>query len=470
MGGVTYLGLDNFFETETKTLNNDGEWPGTSATSVYLGYLNPAYDILTITPKNVQNLVDNGTYVFRLVGCETVQQTEVIRTVTYIRLTKIMPDEAKQLTFRPKQEGQWKDGKVELNNWESKDGTGQFMAFMIPNKEAAGSYGWTAPWAWGFAYHETAAEQVASYEAVPRIDNGFKNLSNVFYNLSLNGQNGYNTGVYDAWEWDRNFEFIFKNALFDAANNKVVDLADYNDKGVLGAGEGITYQHPGYGGWGNYKAENYKYMLDVHANFIDGLTSHDIATYYVYRGVSTTLKADGTLNAYAQNWRVGNGQDLKAIFACWHHANKYDWDGGASKKPTLQWTHDGNEYTVANKKQTGFEKITNFNWYDPEFFGKGTAKAGDKTFKTLFANGWIDFTAATIQLNTKADGSGQINPYFVPSLDLANACIEFTQKNTQSDAAPIADHDEYLLMKVKDAFDHDVFVSLPVGILKPSTK
>ena len=453
----------NFFDAETKTVANYGEWAGSYSTSEYLGYLNPAFDILTITPKNVQNLVDNGTYKFKLVGCEYVQQTRVIRTVTYITLTKIMPEESKQLVFRPKQEGQWKGGVAALNNWESKDGTGKFMAFMIPNKEAAGNYYWYAPWTWGFAYHQTPAEQQASYEAIPRIDNGFKNLSNVFYNLSVNGQNGYNTGVYDWTEWDRNFEFIFKNALFDATNNKVVDLADYDIWGNLGKGEGITYQHPGYGGSGDYKSENYKYMLDVHASFIDGLTSHPVVINYVYRGVSTTLNADGTLNTFAQNYLVNNGQELEAIFACWHHANKYAWDG--NKKPALQWTHEGNEYTAANGKATGFEKITNYNWYDPEFFGNG--KATSKTFKEFFTLGWFDLTAATLQLNTEPDGTGQKNPYFVPTWNLANSCIEFSQ-NPQNEQAPIADHVEYLLMKVKDAYDHDVFVTLEVDILKPS--
>ena len=465
----------NFFDTETKTAVSYGAWPGNYSTSEYLGYLNPAFDVLTITPKNIQNLVDNGTYKFKLVGREDVQKTSVIRTVTYITLTKIMPDEAKQLTFRPKQEGQWKDGVVALNNWESKDGTGTFMAFMVPNREADGTINlWNAPWVWNtYAVHQTLAEQVASYDAVTysngvnKADNGFKNLSNVFYNLSVNGQNGFDgAGGYDNNLWDQDFEFIFKSALWDAANNKVVDLRGYKD-GKLGNGNGIMFEAPGYWYYGDptdFRSTNYKYMLDVAPGFIDGLTSHDLATYYVYRNVSTTLKNDGSLNEFAVNWRVANGQDLKAIFACWHHANKFDWDGGASKKPTLQWMHEGKEDNVA------FSKITNLNWYDPQFFGKGTAKADDKTFETLYTNLWLDFANATVQLNTKADGTGQINPYFVPSLDLANKKILFTQKNTQLDAAPIADHDEYLLITVKDCFDHDVFVSLPVGILKPSTK
>jgi hypothetical protein len=85
-----------------------------------------------------------------------------------------MPTEAKKVTFRPKQ--------------ETTDGSGDVIAYMIPNKEVNLFYAYN-PWLDGnFAPHQTVAEMEACYDAqnAKNTSNGFKNLTNIFYNLSQN--------------------------------------------------------------------------------------------------------------------------------------------------------------------------------------------------------------------------------------------------------------------------------------------
>ena len=68
--------------------------------------------------------------------------------------------------------------------------------------------------------------------------------------------------------------------------------------------------------------------------------------------------------------------------------------------------------------------------------------------------------------------AGLDNPYFKPELKLDPSnkiYLEFTQQSVQTDAAPVADHEETLKLKFKDKYGHDVEISLPVTVKKPTT-
>jgi mannose/fructose-specific phosphotransferase system component IIA len=62
----------------------------------------------------------------------------------------------------------------------------------------------------------------------------------------------------------------------------------------------------------------------------------------------------------------------------------------------------------------------------------------------------------------------QVNPYFVPTIEGKE--IKFTQKDTQLDAAPTADHQETLVITLVDAFGHQVAISLDVTVKAPEKK
>ena len=369
---------------------------------------------LTITPKNIENLIDDATYVFTLTGYQTVGTapniTLVPRTVTTITLQKLMPTTAKTLEFRPKQ--------------EVTDGSGKFIAYMIPNKGNA----WATPWATTFA---TDDNTVYNTTAGAYADNGFKNLNNVFYNLNN----------------DATFEFVFKNSLRKSAT-EIVDLKNANG--------GIIYDTPGTGVDPNH------YMLDVATEFIDGATEHAVEVSTVYPGISSKLKADGSVDKFRANYPVQNTQNLTAIYACWHHASTFAWrwvpKAGTvpahSSQPRIKWTHEG------TTKTSPFTDIVSTNSYDNPWFGKD--------LKTLMTNTWL-INPTGVELNTKADGTGQKNPYFVPTITTGTATITYTQVNTQTDSAPVAEHTEYIIFKMKDAYGHDVVISLPVTILDPNT-
>lgn len=354
---------------------------------------------LTITPQNMENLVDGATYVFTLTGYENVGGTDVPRTITTITLQKTMPTAAKTLQFLP-------DKEVIA-------GSGKFMLYLIPNKGNA----WARPWATNFADETTAVYQATEGNYV---DNAYIDLNNVFYNLNN----------------DKSLQFVFKSSLRNTANTADIDLFN------AATDWGIIYNSPGN--------DSRHYALDVDARYINGVTEHDVEVSTIYDNVSTTLKADGTVSKYAKKYLVKSSQDLKAVYACWHHASTFDW-GYANKtykQPKIQWTVGGAD------KTTALSDISNTAAYYSSMFGKD--------LKTLVDNAYLILPSTpSIQLNTKADGTGQKNPYFVPSI--STTAITYTQTS----AAPNADHTEYLIFTLKDVYGHDVRLSLPVLVQRP---
>ena len=351
---------------------------------------------VTFTPNdNIAGMLNDATYTIYIRQDEThVGDTQTLPYAT-LSITKVMPDKAKTLEFRPKQ--------------EVTEGSGKFIAYMIPNENA-----WSAPWATAFSDVSTPVAQSNAYVAgAAAKDNGFKNLNNIFYELDKEGD----------------IEFIFANSLKNG--NKIVDLVDGNKNGIV------------YGTPGNY------YILDVHTDFIDGKTEHAVTTYTNYEGVSTYIeKTDaGEVVHYGETWSVKSGQKLTAIYACWHHAMH---DIAFNNAVNLQWSAEGTTTT------TTFNNINTKNSYNATYFGK--------KLDELVSKEWLKYKAGSAELNTKADGTGQINPYFKPTVTGTN--ITFSQTSVQVDANPTADHDEYLIMKFTDAFGHEVAVTSKVKIKK----
>ena len=404
-----------------------GNYSGLSA-NIPAGVLKNNFKKLTITPTNIENLIDGATYTFYLTAYETVAGTEVARTITSITLTKLMPTEAKKVTFRPKQ--------------ETTDGSGDVIAYMIPNKEVNLFYAYN-PWLDGnFAPHQTVAEMEACYDAqnAKNTSNGFKNLTNIFYNLSQNGQNGYDKDKnnYDWTEWDTTFEFFFGTSDKDGK------------KTLLDGKRGVYYEHPqGTQTW-------QKYMVSVPTKLIDGKTKHTVNYGTTYPYISTTMK-NGEVEKFAENyWKERTDHTLTFTYSCWHFANSFAWKA-ATAQPKLKWSHEGKVRT------SPFTDVVSKNTYDPAFFGDGTATATSKTLKTLADKNFLIYQNCA--LYTEEGGKGQKNPYYVPSI--AGTTITYTQNTTQTDAAPVADHTEYLRIMWKDAFNHDVVVELPVTIQRP---
>ena len=366
--------------------------------SVNGNVLKDAVKVVFTPNANIAGMLNDATYTIYIRQNETHAGDTQTLPYASLSITKVMPDKARTLEFRPKQ--------------EVTEGSGKFIAYMIPNENP-----WSAPWTTAFSDVSNARAQSNAYVAgTDAKDNGFKNLNNIFYNLDTYGD----------------IEFIFANSLKDG--NKIVDLVDGNKNGIV------------YGTPGNY------YILDVHTDFIDGKTEHAVTTYTNYDAVSTYIeKTDaGEVVHYGETWSVKSDQKLTAIYACWHHAMH---DIAFNNAVNLQWSAEGTTTT------TGFNNINTKNSYNATYFGK--------KLDVLVANGWLTYVAGSAELNTKADGTGQINPYFKPTVSDTN--ITFTQTSVQVDANPTADHDEYLIMKFKDAFGHEVAVASKVKIKKATS-
>ena len=381
-------------------------------------YIKDAVKVVFTPNETIAGMLNDATYTIYIRQGEQHADDDLTLPYATLSITKVMPTTAKQLQFRPKQEGDWDaNGK-----WVSKDGTGKFMAYMIPNENA-----WTAPWA--DTYPQQTSDEV--YEATPAKDNGFKDLNNVFYNLNENY---------------KDIEFFFANSL--KKDNKIVDLMDGDKNGIVYRTNPVS---------GMY------YILDVATEFIDGKTEHAVTTYTNYKDVSTYIEKtnNGDVTHYAETWSVKSNQSLTAIYACWHHAMhtieffKMKDNKEVAETPELQWTATGNDEVGRT-----FANIRTKNSYNNDYFGL-------KLDKLVTEKGWLTYVANSAELNTKADGTGQKNPYFKPEVE--NGTITFTQTSVQVDANPTADHDEYLVMKFKDAFDHEVLVSAKVLVKKAAT-
>ena len=386
-------GFLTFYDADGEVIYQTGSGYGWSIS----GYRIADAVKVTFTPKqDVSYMLDGETYVINIYRTQEEAPSDNVESYFgTLSITKVMPTTAKPVEFRPKQEGDWKDGV-----WATKDGTGKFMAYMIPNTNE-----WSAPWATQFE---------GSYElGDDDRDNGFKDLNNIFYNLNE----------------DTDFEFVFATSLADG--DDVVDLTDED-------GNGLSYNYPA--------GLDMNYVLDVATPFIDGKTEHAVTVYTNYQGVSTYIDEDGDVQI-GKTWKVAGDQTLTAIYACWHHAmHDIAWD----KAVSLQWSAEGGSVEKA------FGNITTKNRYNSTYFGLTIAK--------LIENNWIAYVDDSAELNTKADGTGQVNPYFKPTVE--NGKITFDQTSVQVDANPTADHTEYLILTFKDAFGHEFEVSTEVKILK----
>ena len=360
-------------------------------------------------------MIDGETYVIYIRQEQEEAPSDYVSSpYATLSITKVMPTTAKELQFRPKQEG-----KFDANGkWVSADGTGEFMVYMLPNTNE-----WANPWANAYELSYAAGDEP--------YDNGFKDLNNIFYDLNK----------------DDSFEFVFTSSLDMKDGNDPVDLVDEN-------GQGIVY--------GNPSTDEIFYLLDVETPFIDYTTPHAVNVSTNYAGVSTTVKYDNAGDVdevnFGQTWKVASDQKLTAYYGCWHHAMH---GVGFKSGVNLQWVAEPTEPTT-----TSLSNVTTQNYYNATYFGL--------TLEQLLAKKWlklaVDEDGEPVQpvLSTEPNAKGQINPYFQPSFAEKDnkVVVEFDQVSVQSDANPTADHEEYLNIFLTDAFGHEIIVCSKVGIKK----
>ncbi len=281
--------------------------------------------------------------------------------------------------FRPKQ--------------EVEDGTGKFIAYMIPE---ANNYVVPTPFA----------------------TTGIKELNNVFYGLD---------------EYYK-FSFAESNKNADKKLISVVVTANANEE----------------------------YWLNIGAGYIDNATAHAVSVWYTYPGISTKKHAEKDYYLVGEAAEVAYDKTLEATYACWENASTFAWGTKTvdkkevSLKPVLKWTAEG----LGDK--ANLTDIVSDNSYNDDYFGLDLKAL-------LVTKNWLaiaDKDAAGNAIKTiKLVAGTQVNPYFVPTID--GELIKFTQANTQVDSAPVADHEETLVITLVDAFGHQVVVSMDVTVKAP---
>ena len=287
-------------------------------------------------------------------------------------LTKTMTKEfPAAFAFRPKQ--------------EVADGTGKFVAYMIPENG-----------------YDTAS------------DYGVKDLNNVFYGL------------------DDNYSFVFATSAKNAKDEIV--------------STGAVLATPA--------AANY-YELKVAKEFINNETWHAVTVKYLYRGVSTYYDEENKVYVVGEDWPVAYANSIEAKYACWEDASAFVWGtyksgtSVLSHKPALQWT------ATAVGEEANLSDIESTNSYNNDFFGLDLESL-------VNTNGWLTIS------DMKLTVGEQVNPYFAPEKD--GSKIKFVQVSQQVDAAPVADHEETLVITVVDAYGHKTVINLAVTVKAPTKK
>ena len=245
-------------------------------------------------------------------------------------------------------------------------------------------------------------------------DNGVKDLNNVFYGL------------------DDNYSFVFATSAKNAKNEIV--------------STGAVLATPA--------AANY-YELKVAKEFINNETWHAVTVKYLYRGVSTYYDPEAKAYVVGDDWAVQYANAIEAKYACWEHASNFVWGtyksgtSVLSHKPALQWT------ATAVGEEANLSDIESTNSYNNDFFGLDLESL-------VITNGWLSIS------DIKLTVGEQVNPYFKPSVN--GSKIVFTQVSQQVDAAPVADHEETLVITVVDAYGHKKVINLAVTVKAPTKK
>ena len=192
------------------------------------------------------------------------------------------------------------------------------------------------------------------------------------------------------------------------------------------------------------------YVIKIAKDDINNETEHSVTANYLYKDVSTYYDNNTKQWIVGTNYPVSYNKNLTVIYACWHHAEKYAW--GSSKQPILQWSA-----TAATTVNTKLEDVVAKNSYNNDFFG------GTLTSLLTAPKNYLKIKDGSAKLTV----DGQTNPYFVPII--SGSTITFTQTGTQVDAAPLRNHTETLDFTVIDAYGHEISISLPVTVNKPTT-
>lgn len=295
------------------------------------------------------------------------------------------------------------------------EGSGLFRAYMIPNLNPNAS---------------SLEAQQAQYQVGPEPSlYGSKDLGNIFYDLSSK------------------IEFRIVNAAY---NEKTEDYTD--DIIVKCAGSATS---------GNL------FPLSVENELIDNETVHKVIVSYNFGRISNDASVDKNGKPVGpRDYVLESEQDLSVIFSCWHYAASLDWrvekdkNGKVTKdtKPQPKWSAE------AAGDEAAMSDIIVTSSYNNDFFGDLTL---DEIINDL---DWLKLSenkaGNTIELVYERTGKkDQVNPYFVPSIE--GATIVFTQINTQSDSAPVQDHEETLKIYVEDAFGHVSAISTSVTVKAP---
>ena len=268
----------NFFTASGTTPS--ATFTGSGKTATVTG-LSSSIKNVSITPRNIENLIDGQTYTFSLIGYENIGTTgtKVARQVIIITLKKDMPTDAKTVQFRPKQ--------------EVVDGSGKFIAYMVP---------YTTPWA-------------DDYTASVAKTKGYKNLNNIFYNLNED----------DTYQFD--FAGSPKYTVnYDAAGTDpfyyVLDVNASNIDGKTEHGVSISTVYPGISTTVSYNADGtpntIKFNKDYPVASSQSLTAiyacwHHAITNKAWTGSKPSLQwthAGTTVTSYTlSNIKLTNSYD-----------------------------------------------------------------------------------------------------------------------------------------------------------------
>ena len=240
-------------------------------------------------------------------------------------------------------------------------------------------------------------------------------------NIALNNAfNGLFTNDETNTLKDPNFKFIFADADKDADGN-LIPLV-------------VTSE----------------YGLTVNKAFIDNETPHATVVNYAYKGISTTLNADGTGKVGDVNIKVDS---FETIFCCYMYSGtvkpvqSWSWTStGAAAAAKLVYALDGQK--IGSKEISGKNEISS---------------AYSTTLDKLIGTALIINTTMTNPITLTTKSNGVVDEYF--SVKLKDDNLEFTVTKSGDESKPKVNVPSTLTINCLDWYGHEVVITRDATVI-----
>lgn len=184
-------------------------------------------------------------------------------------------------------------------------------------------------------------------------------------------------------------------------------------------------------------------------NFIKNGASHATTVTYVYKGISTYKDKDGNWK-YRQNYPVDWSTKFNTVYACWHTASIWAWNGATAANKQITYGATGQTVPATKIKST--------NSYNDAVFSKTLSE-----MLTGTTTKYLKLVKGKSKLISKSTGR---EDYFDVVENVENGTLTFVPKMDDIKSNPKANVDSELQIVCEDSFGCQFTIRLNFTVMK----